>query len=166
MSAIPPRVVANRRGISRGLATSNQAGSLRRCLEGTTCSRVSGTAVADELAMTSLQSWGVENDRTGSRGGGGPAAAESGKDGHQKTGHELMPHRQSRLRQAHAQRRYPEGDLSCHKPEGREQQRPLLPGPATGEKGNTNKHSDGEGRWRSKGAMPMQPLLPNCRSRV
>ena len=64
VKAIPPSVVANNRGISRGLATSSQGGSLMRLRDGTTCSRVSGAegAAVVELAMTGLQGGRVEND--------------------------------------------------------------------------------------------------------
>ena len=58
VSAIPPSVVARRRGISLGLATSSQGGSLILLRDGTTSSLVRDGGIGAteaELAMTGLQ---------------------------------------------------------------------------------------------------------------
>ena len=96
VSAIPPRVVASRRGIRRGLATSNQGGSLIRFRDGTTSSRV-GVVAGAELAMTGLQRGLVENDGHGGERHIRTTHQKRGEQCHQQGCDELMGHGDQRL---------------------------------------------------------------------
>ena len=96
--AIPPRVVANSSGMSRGFATSSQAGNLTRLRDGTTSARVRAT-VAVTSAMTGLQSDSVNNDGRVGRGLIGTTRCKGSEDRHQQGRQKLVGNRDEGLGQ-------------------------------------------------------------------